>query len=85
MGLWAITNLGIKYLMTTDTTQKTTKEVERRSKGHFYIFRVLPGPPQEMTFKRPRGTGTHGPLPPPPVSPVLSRGIPVILFLIDLF
>ena len=25
LGLWAITTLGIKYLMTTDTTQKITK------------------------------------------------------------
>ena len=26
LGLWAITNLGTKYLMITDTTQKTTKK-----------------------------------------------------------
>ena len=24
LGLWAITNLGIKYLMTTDTSKNTT-------------------------------------------------------------
>ena len=30
--------LGIKYLMTTDATQKTTKKVESRSKGPIFLF-----------------------------------------------
>ena len=38
-------NLGIKYLMTTDTTENKTK-IESRSKGaHFCIFSGPSGPP----------------------------------------
>ena len=66
LGLWAITTLGIKYLMTTDTTQKI-KEVERRSKEPFFIFRVPPVPPGIAMYAV-RGTG-------PPVSTALVLGI----------
>ena len=46
MCLLAIMNMGIKYLMATDTTQKTTEKVARRSKGPIFVFfRVRPVPP----------------------------------------
>ena len=39
-------NLGIKYLMTTDITQKTTKQLNVGQKGPFlYFFGSSPVPP----------------------------------------
>ena len=62
-------NLGIKYLMTTDTTQKTAKKVERRQKGPFFIFRV-PRYPQELRYIW--SGGGRSPSPPGFSSPVFD-------------
>ena len=43
LGLWAITNLGIKYLMTTDTSTKTRKRLNVGQMGPFLF--CFSGPP----------------------------------------
>ena len=68
LGLWAITTLGIKYLMATDTTQK--KKLNVGQKRPFFYF-LVPRSPQELPFMRSGGTGP----PVPPVSTALVLGI----------